>query len=115
LMRMIYLYSTSSTYTVWPWRWMAVTSSTATWCGNDQRTELTSIINYHESLKSLFTLWHEMLIFKLIMRTDNIVQYCDTRPESRNNSLPDNSLLTHISMTTSQRNQLLGNGSVNTA
>lgn len=92
---------------------MVVTSFTATWCANNQRTELTSINNHHESLKSVFTLWHEMLIIKLVMRTDNIIQYCDTRPESWNNPLPDNSSLTHISMT-SQKNHMLGNGLVNT-
>jgi hypothetical protein len=61
---------------------MVATLSTATWCGNNPRTELTSIINHHESLKSVFTLYfyvvlhlrHEVPILKLVMMTDNIIQ-----------------------------------------
>jgi hypothetical protein len=32
------------------------------------------------------------------------------RPESRNNPLPDNASLTHVSMVTSRKTHLLGNG-----
>jgi hypothetical protein len=36
------------------------------------------------------------------------------RPESWNKPLPDNGSLTKVSVTRSQKNHLLGNGSVNT-
>jgi hypothetical protein len=36
--------------------------------------------------------------------------YCDMRPERRNNPLPHNASLTNVSVTTSCKNNLLGNG-----